>query len=477
MDAVEGIAARSVIPEDRDGYISFLKTENMVRELNQKDSIMHVYQVYSERLKKNCAKRTICYYMDEERTKIVISRRDITLHAELERQRNAKLQEALDKANEANRAKSEFLSRMSHDIRTPMNAIIGLVKLAEEQEVSPKVLEYLSGIDASGHFLMGLINDILDLSKIESGKIHLNEEPFTLEDFLCKIRAIITPLMDKKDIDFVINIHIEAQCILIDKLRYSQIFFNLLTNAAKYTSVGGKVTFTVEQLPEKDGRIGLRHTICDDGCGMSQEFLEIAFDPFEQERHTVSSELQGSGLGLAIVKNLVDTMGGTINVSSKIDEGTQFTVELYVKEMNLDDYKRSIGYFDAETLKGIHVLVVEDNELNTIIAQELLEMKGCIVSVAENGAEAVEKFAQSEEGYFDIILMDLRMPVMNGLEATKQIRAMNRKDAMRTPILAMTADAFAEDKMRAIQAGMNGHIPKPVEPELLYEKIASIIQV
>lgn len=389
------------------------------------------------------------------------------LYNEINR-KNEQLEIVAKKAESAAQAKSEFLSRMSHDIRTPMNAIIGLTHLAEEEKNLQKVKEYLYNIDTSSDFLLGLINDILDMSKIENGELTLKEDSYTKEEFRNAINTVIKPLMDKKDIRFIFRLAANAECIRVDRLRYNQIFFNLLSNAAKFTPKGGTVEFTTEELPPLDGKKGIRFHIKDNGIGMSKEFLPHLYNPFSQERAKGGEDVKGTGLGLPIVKSLVDIMGGNISVTSEIGKGTEFIVELYVPEAEPAE-KIPVSDTMGENLKGARILLVEDNDINIYVAQLILEKAGCVVEIAKDGKEAVEHFEASEKNYYDAILMDVRMPVMNGIEATKTIRALDREDAATVPIIAMTADAFDEERKKTIEAGMNYHLSKPIEPKILYQ--------
>ncbi len=390
------------------------------------------------------------------------------------REKNEELSIVAQRAESAAHAKTEFLSRMSHDIRTPMNAIIGLTHLAREEDDREVVREYLHKIDSSSNFLLGLINDILDMSKIENGELTLKEGPFTKEEFEDSINTVIRPLMDEKQIHFIFQLGDRVDCIQVDRLRFSQIFFNLLSNASKFTPTGGTVEFLSETIPAKDGLVGMRFYVRDNGIGMSEEFLEHMYDPFSQERSTVGDSTRGTGLGLPIVKSLVDAMGGTISVRSQLGYGTEFTVELYVEPARMESTGLA-GTMDKDKLWHARILLVEDNEINIYVAQAILEKVGCQLEIAKNGMEAVETFKASLEDHFDAILMDVRMPLMNGIEATKVIRAMDRKDAKSIPIIAMTADAFDEERQNTLDAGMNYHLAKPINPDKLYSILSEYL--
>ena len=391
------------------------------------------------------------------------------------REKNEELSIVARKAESAAHAKTEFLSRMSHDIRTPMNAIIGLTHLAKEEDNLAVVQEYLHKIDSASHFLLGLINDILDMSKIENGDLTLKEGPFMKSEFEDSINTVIRPLMDEKQINFVFQLNDDIDCIRVDRLRFSQIFFNLLSNASKFTPTGGTVEFVSETMPSKDDRIGVRFYIRDNGIGMSEEFMKHMYDPFSQERSSLGDSTKGTGLGLPIVKSLVDAMDGKISVKSQLGQGTEFIVELYVEPAKVDKVD-----FNSETDKGIlqnaRILLVEDNEINIYVAEAILDRVGCQIQVARNGLEAVEAFKASAENYFDVILMDVRMPLMDGLEASRTIRSLERADAGAVPIIAMTADAFDEERQNTLAAGMNYHLAKPIDPEKLYGILCEYLQ-
>lgn len=393
-------------------------------------------------------------------------------------EKNDELIAVADKAEQAAQAKTEFLSRMSHDIRTPLNAIIGLTHLARKESDLQTVEDYLGKIDTSSKFLLGLINDILDMSKIENGDMTLNESPFTREEFMDSIQTVIQPLIEDKNINFVFDMTTGVECIMADKLRFSQIFFNLLSNAAKFTPDGGTIEFISERIepnPDDDGKIGIRFFVRDTGIGMSEEFLKHLYDPFAQERSKLGDKARGTGLGLPIVKSLVEAMGGTISVKSELGKGTEFRIELYLAAAE-PPAKEPETERTEQNLNGAHILLVEDNEINSYVAKTILEQFSCVVDAAENGQIAVDKFAQSAENSYDVILMDVHMPVMDGIEATKLIRTMSRSDAVSVPIIAMTADAFDREKAQTIDAGMNEHISKPIDPDLLYNTISKYLK-
>lgn len=386
------------------------------------------------------------------------------------------LKDSADEANRANMAKSDFLSRMSHDIRTPLNGIIGMSYLANQQNNPSKTTECLEKIDFSSKFLLGLINDVLDMAKVESGKIELHTEPYSFDNFRKYLESVIIPLCENDHQKFLIDADDFGEAVpVMDKLRINQIFFNLFSNAVKYTPEGGTISFKLKHSLTDSGRIRLYAEISDNGIGMSEAFQKTLFQPFVQENRNDSSELRGSGLGLAIVKQLLDLMGGTISVESEINKGTTFKLEVefdYVMAEDIIEEKENLSINDGKIdLTGKHILLCEDHPLNIEITRELLESKGAIVEVAEDGALGIDAFKKSRKGFYDAILMDIRMPVMNGYETTEKIRSIPRSDAKTVPIIAMTADAFEDDVHKCIAAGMNNHIAKPIDPETLLRLI------
>lgn len=391
-------------------------------------------------------------------------------------QQNASLKQIAKEADAANRAKSDFLSRISHDIRTPLNGIMGMTYLACKQPNPPATQDCLNKIEVSSQFLLGLINDILDMSKAENNSIELRPEPYPVADFMEYLDSVIAPLCQQKHQKFSLKtMQVEDVVPLIDVLRFNQIVFNLLSNAVKYTPEGGSVSFSVYDELVSGHRERITLVVKDNGVGMSEEFQKVLFDPFTQETNSAAAENRGTGLGLAIVKKMVDLMGGTITVESRQRKGTTFTVVLafdYVETSQLVwRQTRDSAVRDDSALAGKRVLLCEDNALNREIACALLKSKQMEVTTAENGQLGVERFAASEPFAFDTVLMDIRMPVLNGIDAARAIRKLPRPDAGTVPIYAMTADAFGDDVKKCREAGMNGHIAKPISPDLLFETL------
>lgn len=400
---------------------------------------------------------------------------------DLERENNHKLAEALDMAREANRSKSTFLANMSHDIRTPMNAIIGITALIEHDvDNAAKVKEYAKKIEVSSQHLLGLINDVLDMSKIESGKTTLNFVDFSISEMLRRIEILFRPQTDAKNQTLLITKeHIHHEWLNGDSVRLMQVFNNLMSNAIKYTQEGGKIQFFAEECQTNSSVYAkFRFIVKDNGIGMSEEFQDKIFDSFTREENSVINKIQGTGLGMAISKNLIQAMGGTIEVKSEKGKGSCFEVivdfkiaenkEVYQPEQIADEKQ------DETILNGMCFLCAEDNELNAEILKELLDIEGAKCQICEKGEKVVEAFEKSQPGEYDMILMDIQMPVMNGYEATKAIRNSKHPMAKTIPIIAMTANAFSEDIQQSFSAGMNAHVSKPVEMKVLGKAIQNI---
>ena len=389
--------------------------------------------------------------------------------------------EALQTAENANKAKTEFLSNMSHDIRTPMNAIIGMTSLIRyDAGNKDKVIEYADKIDISSQHLLGIINDVLDMSKIEAGKTVFKYNDFSILNFIQEINTLFQSQIDeKKQTLTIIKENIRHEWVNGDQIHLMQIFSNLLSNAVKYTQEGGKIQFLVEECETKSSVYAkYRFLVSDNGMGMSADFKETIFDPFTRAESSMTNKIQGTGLGMAITRNLVKAMGGTIDLESELGQGSCFEVfiDLRIAENRTVALaaQEEIAEPDSNTLKGMRFLCAEDNELNAEILMELLKIEGAECTICENGEKVLETFEQSAPGDYDMILMDVQMPVMNGYEATKAIRRSSHELAMTIPIIAMTANAFSEDIQHSLAAGMNVHVSKPVEMKVLEKTIRSI---
>ena len=389
--------------------------------------------------------------------------------------------EALQTAENANKAKTDFLSNMSHDIRTPMNAIIGMTSLIRyDAGNKDKVIEYADKIDISSQHLLGIINDVLDMSKIEAGKTVFKYNDFSILNFIQEINTLFRSQIDeKKQTLTIIKENIRHEWVNGDQIHLMQIFSNLLSNAVKYTQEGGKIQFLVEECETKSSVYAkYRFLVSDNGMGMSADFKETIFDPFTRAESSMTNKIQGTGLGMAITRNLVKAMGGTIDLESELGQGSCFEVfiDLRIAENRTVALaaQEEIAESDSNTLKGMRFLCAEDNELNAEILMELLKIEGAECTICENGEKVLETFEQSAPGDYDMILMDVQMPVMNGYEATKAIRRSSHELAMTIPIIAMTANAFSEDIQHSLAAGMNAHVSKPVEMKVLEKTIRSI---
>ncbi len=438
---------------------------------------------------------------------IVIGFRCVDEEIRSEMEQKKALEEMLQQVQKANEAKTTFLSNMSHDIRTPMNAILGFTSLAlNNKDDINRIMDYLLKIKSSGTYMLNLLNNILDMSYIESGKIKIHETPNSLTQLVNNLESSFKEELKEKDLTLTTYInHLEHDKVYYDKLRLKQIFFNLLSNAIKYTNKGGKIEFTVsEDMLDKDDYGSYEFRIKDNGIGMSQEFLNHIFEPFEREKNTTMSGISGTGLGLSITKNIVDNMNGIIEVKSVEGKGSEFIISFIfrictdleglntlsdentdgVDELIEEDIKerpeaaeKNTNTVDKKTLNlsDCRILLVEDNELNQEIAVAILEDEGYTVEVASNGQIAVDMISKSSPGYYKVVLMDIQMPVMNGYEATEAIRKLENRDLSSIPILAMTANAFEEDKQKALRSSMTDFISKPIDTDYLFSILKKIL--
>ena len=393
----------------------------------------------------------------------------------LEQETNKELNRLRMAAESANAAKSTFLNNMSHDIRTPMNAIIGFCNIALKQNPKPEVRSCLEKISDSSEHLLTLINDVLDISRIESGKIQYSPVPVDITEVADTVVNVTHGFLSNRNITFRCNLEKpETRCVLADALRIREVLVNILGNAVKFTSDGGTITFDVSYHPGKDARhMAVRYRIADTGVGMSEEFVAHIFDEFSQEETSARTKYKGTGLGMAITKRYVELMGGTITVESRKGVGSTFTVELPMELTDAENVRQQNIHLAKANLSGVRILLAEDNDLNAEIAAIQLEEAGMQVTRASDGEKAVAAFAENSANTFDLILMDIMMPRMNGYEAASAIRAMpDRPDGRTIPIIAMTANAFAEDIQRSLDAGMNGHLSKPIQMDEVVKTIA-----
>ena len=388
-----------------------------------------------------------------------------------------KARKAQIQAEKANAAKSDFLFNMSHDIRTPMNALLGYNELMKRELTDPKLLDYQEKMEQSGNLLLSIINNVLDMAKIESGKMELDENYVKIRDVYQGVYKIFQAEAEKKGIHLEMEYEVQHEHVICDETKNREIFLNLISNAVKYTASGGRVTIRITELDcDRDDYVRIRTQVIDTGIGMSEEFLPSLFDAFARERNTTVGKVAGTGLGMPIIKKYIDMMGGTIEAESKLGEGSKFTVTLEYriadKSYYEQDTEKSSDMDETDRINGKHVLLAEDNDLNAEIAEFILEDMGLMVDRVEDGVQCVARIEQKPAGTYDLILMDIQMPNMDGYKATQAIRRLADKEKSGIPIIAMTANAFEEDRKKALEKGMNGHIAKPVD----IEKMRKILQ-
>lgn len=477
-------AQEFICPEDREEYLNCVNRQNLLNALrNGQTFIAAEYRkMPDEKNQRTWTRATVVLAetaADGSPRRAVYVAQDVTESKLKEEKNQQALREACEAAERANAAKSDFMSRMSHDIRTPMNAIIGMTEIAvmhlDDRE---RVLDCLEKITVSSKHLLSLINEVLDMSKIESGKIELSEEEVNLSELIDNLVTIIRPSVQQKHHKLDVHIvNVEHQYVISDPVRMQQVFMNILGNSVKYTPNGGRLALEVYEKPSvMDGYGCYEFVFTDNGMGMSKEFLEKLFEPFSREEDSRVNKIEGTGLGMAIARSIARKMNGDIIVESKLGKGSCFTVQLSLKlvdkiipggetEKAAEDAQelQMVQSLSKEVLAEKRLLLAEDNELNREIAVELISQTGVAVDSAETGKEALERFEKMPENYYDMIFMDIQMPEMDGYEATAAIRRLSRKDAARIPIIAMTANAFAEDIRKSKEAGMNEHLTKPLD--------------
>ncbi len=463
-------------PVEREELLRIYTMENLRRELENNPAVYFNFWLESGGVRRR--KELYTFYLDEAKTIIVNVQRDITdTYLEAEEKR-VTLEKALAEAEQASRAKSDFLSRMSHEIRTPMNAIIGLTALARGRTEDAKyVAESLSKMDSAAHFLLDIINDVLDISRIERGKMMLDNAPHNMAEFLEGIDVIIRARAAEGGVRYSgkINGDLPAACVF-DALKLKQVLVNILSNAVKFTPRDGSVEFRTDVLGMSEDTAVFRFSVKDTGIGIDRDFLPNIFNAFEQESAGNTTRYGGTGLGLAISKSIIDLMGGTIRVESEKNVGTVFFVSVTLPVVSQMAETGEEDGSEAD-FTGMRVLLAEDNEINREIATAILEDKGFTVDPATDGQEAVEKFRSKEDGFYDVILMDIRMPFLDGFGATEKIRGMgDRPEAGTIPIVAMTANAFEEDVKRARDVGMDDYLTKPVEPDTVYKVLWRLLR-
>lgn len=480
--------SKHVVEEERDRVYRESRVFHIVIELKKKDVYRIRYRCKNEDGHIQHVQGTYLWLnKDGDKRKVICGFRDITDLIRGEQEKQEKLRKAQEEAElaryeaeAANQAKTSFLFNMSHDIRTPMNAITGFRELLERDQEDPEKRQYyLNKMDDACKVLISIINNVLEMARIEKGVLKLDETLWNVDQFNDGLYSVLKPMMDQKNIGFTQELDVQHQYFYGDGGKLRDIFLNILSNSYKYTKPGGSVHMKLEELPhDKPGWVWYRSTIRDTGIGMSEEFLPHIFDSFTRENNTTSNKIEGTGLGMSIVKRLTDFLGGKIEVRSKKGVGTTFIVDMphrigqkpdegYIVEGHIE--------LDAGMFVGKRVLLAEDNEINAEIAIEILSSAGMIVENARDGQECVDMLQRAEDNYYDLILMDVQMPNMNGYEATKAIRALPDKLKANIPILAMTANAFAEDKKEAFNAGMDGHLSKPIDIREMMRGMAKVL--
>ena len=470
--------AKTMVADNTNG--EFEKQLDLEVLRSQEENFSMTYEFKSETGIKYYQVR-VAYVKKKDGTRMaVVGTRDIDSLIKKERMQEEKLKKAYAAAENANKAKTEFLNNMSHDIRTPMNVILGYNQLMKSQLTEPKQFDYHKKIEQSGKLLLSIINNVLDMARIESGKMKVDENYEVVGEIIDEIISTFSSKAKEKEIHLSGSMQVTHRNILCDGTKIREIYVNLVSNAIKYTPRGGNVTITVEELPcEKEGYIKIKGEVEDTGIGMSKEYLPTLFEPFSREHNTTIGKVGGTGLGMSVVKRMIDLMGGSIEVKSELGKGTVFTFTLMHKIADEKYYSKKIETADVsdtgENLHGKHVLLAEDNDLNAEIAIAVLEEIGLIIERVEDGIQCVNRIEQMPSGTYDLILMDIQMPNMDGYKATQCIRRLDDKKKSEIPIIAMTANAFEEDKKRAFDAGMNGHIAKPIDIDKLEEVILSVL--
>ena len=478
VETIERIIAEPFVQK----YMEFFDIQTMAARLHNKESMSSEFK-----LKEGSWFLSMVVPQNYDKngnvTSVLIANRDVTDEKMRELRQEEELREAKLKAECANKAKSSFLFNMSHDIRTPMNAILGYAQLMENElkgKDLPETSEHLKKLQQSGNLLLSIINNVLDMARIESGRMEIDENYGRIEDIRQTLFEIFEDEAKKKNLALHYTINVEHENILTDTTKVKEIFVNILSNAVKYTPAGGSVMVDIDELPcEEPGYMIVRTRVSDTGIGMSQDYLSKIFEAFTRERNTTKSKITGSGLGMSIVKKYVDLLGGTIDVESELGKGSTFTVTLKHRIADESYYVKKHAENPescSEILEGRNILLAEDNDLNAEIAEAILERAGLKTERVEDGIQCVNRIMQMPVGTYDVILMDIQMPKMDGYKATQEIRNLPDKDKACIPIIAMTANAFEEDKREAIAAGMNEHIAKPVQADKLLSILSEVIR-
>ncbi len=476
-DAMLSYVEGTVIEEDRDILRPYADVKFLLKKLKTHDSTEVIYRGKWNNVVRYFKMKAVPVKKDDKVTAIVAGFADTDAEIKKEMLNRQSLERALQQAKSASNSKTTFLFNMSHDIRTPMNAILGFTSIAKKNiDNVDKVKNCLDKIETSGSHLLRLINDVLDMARIESGKIEIDQAPMNITEVVQQVEAMVCDDIIAKNLNLEVHMDIKDNDVYSDQLRFTQIVINLLSNATKYTKPGGNILYSTIQIPsEKKDYATYEIKVKDTGIGMSKDFLKHVFDAFEREHTTTNCGIQGTGLGLAITKSIVEMFGGTIDVKSELGVGSEFVIIISFRIREDEaEILEEISYKNID-FNGKRILLAEDNELNQEIAYEILTDAGFNVEIASDGAIAVDMLRKSEVGYYDLLLMDIQMPFMDGYKATMEIRNMANKDLASIPIVAMTANAFEEDRRKAIAIGMNGHIAKPIDISALLETLSKIL--
>ena len=471
-------------PEEQPAFFDFFDVENLKRRYAEGKRFMtHTYWTKDVLGNPMLAEQTIQLYEDSTNGDILAITfvKDLKPLDELaakERQARKEAEASLKLANNANKAKSTFLFNMSHDIRTPMNAIMGFANIIAENVDNPLIVQdAITKVQKSSNVLLTLLNEVLDLARIESGKQQLDSVPCDLSKLLQNIRSILESNIESASLCYEIINQLDNPLVICDQIKINQIMLNLLSNAIKFTPKGGHITFGIKQSEAvANGMAEYCLVVKDTGIGMSESFQKLAFNAFERERSATDSGIEGTGLGLAIVKKLVDLMDGHIEMRSELGQGTEFAIYLRLPVLQAMTSKPCPTQpKNSAQLKGKRILLVEDNELNREIANLTLTKAGMLVEEAENGMIAVDKLINAQPDYYDLVLMDIQMPVMDGYKATQEIRSLPQQELANIPIVAMTANSFDDDKRKAFEVGMNAHVAKPIDVPKLLEVLSGLL--
>lgn len=476
-----------VFPEDRAEFLQQIHREKLLAKIHSGESYSVKTRIGDPANPKWMGLKFVHHKAHGDKNCVLVGFRNITNEVAFELQRKAELEAqnkaleiARDAAQAASKSKSTFLFNMSHDIRTPMNAVLGFADKIEKNSDDPAaVMDAVGKLKSSGKLLLSIINEVLELSRIESGKLEIEAIPFDVTSGISWLEDTIKPLLEKKQLHFSMDVNVRDKFVYMDAPHVNKVIFNIVSNAIKYSSACGHIWYKFEQMSDlPDGRTLYKWTIQDDGIGMDENFVQHAFERFSREHSSTVSGIEGTGLGLAVCREFVEKMGGAIHIDSEKDKGTIVSFSLPFRKCDECDFPKkneAVVVKEALQLDGKKILLVDDNEMNREIAADLLEDNGMEVETAENGLKAVEMVATSKYGDIDLILMDIQMPVMDGYEATRRIRALPDKALANIPIVAMTANAFEEDRKAALAAGMNAHLAKPVDPDLLCKTLARFI--